>query len=276
MLRRVRFVGLAAVALVAVALAAASVGADEEVLLGYKFEEGYTKDYQVKINYEVDYGGWAFATIADMEVTERCVGVEDDLFLMEVVFNKVETARLQGDDMTEDPSGEHLTGQVLTYKVDAHGVVTEIKPAGYIEGWPQLRKMIEGVFENWYGYLPNESLAKGAKWTHETEPNAEETIKAEGQSDYEFKDVKEEEGTPCAHIEGKSKHTLSGTQETTMGSQIVEGEEKGDIELFFCAKSSTIVKFKAKSESKIDMTPEAGGDPVETTVNSTLERKVMS
>ncbi len=261
-------------AVVVVILGAALVGADEEVFLGYKFEEGYSKDYKVKFNQEVDFGGFAFSQIIDMEVTEKCVGTEEDLYLMEMIFNKVDAARIQFDKMVEDPNGERLVGQTVTFKVDSHGVTSEMRPAGYIEGWDQMKKVVETVVDNWYGYLPNEVVARGGKWSKADEPEEESGMIVEGTADYVFEEVKKEKGTLCAKIKAKLKNKLSGTQDTPAGTMNVEGGGSGDLEFYFCTETSTIVKYKVKVEMKMDMTPESGGDTTETTVNVVMERKV--
>jgi hypothetical protein len=270
--RRMLVAALATV--VAIGFGATLVGADEDVFLGYKFEEGYSKDYKVKFNQEIDYGGFAFSQIIDMEVTEKCVGSEEDLFLMEMVFNKVDAARMQFDNMEQDPNGERLVGQTVTFKVDSHGETSEMRPAGYIDGWDQIKEIVDRVVDNWYAYLPNEAVAKGGKWTKVDEPEEELGLIVEGKADYVFKELKKEKGALCAKIEAKIENTLRGTQDTPAGVMTVDGGGTGDSEFFFCTTTSTIVKYKVKVEMKMDMTPEAGGDATETTVNVVMERAV--
>lgn len=260
---------------VAVAIAG-SVGADEGVFLGYNFAEGHSQEYKVKLNYEVDYGGFAMSQMMDMEVTEKCVGVEEEKFLMEMVFNKVEAARMQFDNMVEDPTGESLTGQSVTFSVNKFGEAEDIKPTGYIEGWGQIKPIIESVVESWFAYLPNETVAEGGGWTKEEEPEEGATLVESGSSKYKFEEVKKESGRECAKIVAESKTAISGKTPTQMGTMSVEGEAKGEVEFFFCMKSSTIVKYKAKFETKQDMTPEAGGDTTEMTINGSLERELKS
>jgi hypothetical protein len=251
-----------------------AVVADEEVFLGYSFSEGYEQHYKVKFNQEVDFGGFAFSQLIDMKVTEKCLGTEDSLYLMEMTFDEVESARMQFDKMVDDPMGENLTGHTVTFKVDKFGETSEIKPTGYIEGWQQMQKIVEAVVNNWYAYLPNESVAEGGGWSKIDEPQEDAGMRTEGKSDYEFKEVKKEKGRQCAKIEARSENLVKGKQQTQMGAMDVEGNGKGEVEFYFCTESSTIIKYKAKVEMKMDMTPEAGGDVTETTVNIVMEREV--
>jgi hypothetical protein len=267
---------ITALAVVAAVTFAGNVGADEDVFLGYSFAEGHVQDYTVKFNQEVDFGGFAFSQFIDMEVQEKCVGVEDEKFLMEMVFTKVEASRMQFDKLVEDAMGENLTGQSVTFAVDKFGETSDMKPTGYIEGWAQIQKVVDAVVDNWYAYLPNESVAKGGVWTKEDEPTTEALMVYSGKADYEFKEVKKEKGTKCAKIVAKSQNKVSGKQETPAGTMDVEGGGKGDVEFYFCMESSTIVKYKAKVEMKMDMTPEAGGDATETTVAISMERELKS
>jgi hypothetical protein len=267
---------ITALAVVAAVSIAGHVGADEEVFLGYKFADGHSLDYKVKFNQEVDFGGFAFSQLIDMEITEKCVGEEEDKFLMEMVFTKVEAARMQFDKLVEDPMAENLTGHSVTFSVDKFGETSDMKPAGYIDGWQQMQKVVEAVVDNWYAYLPNESVAKGAGWTKEDEPKRELEMVVSGKADYEFTEVEKEQGRECAKIVVKSENTVTGKQDTPAGAMDVDGGGKGTVEFFFCMKSSAIVKYKAKVEMKMDMTPEAGGDATETTIIISMERELTS
>ena len=269
-----RVLGVALVAGAIVAAGFAFVGAEEGVLLAYGFAEGYTNDYQVKFNNEVDFGSFAMSQIVDMDVTEKCTGKEGDLFVMELVFNKVESVRMQFDNMVEDPTGERLTGHSVTFKVDANGETSDMRPVDYIEGWEQMARVIQSLVENWYAYLPNKSVKVGDGWEEVDEPKTQGDLKVTGHAAYRFKEIKDEKGCACARVEADTENTVTGSQDTPTGTMIVEGGGKGDVEFFFCPKSASIVKYKAKTEMKMDMTPEGGGDAAESTIGIMMERHV--
>jgi hypothetical protein len=272
-MKRIRIL-VAALAVLAVLAPLGVVDADEGVFLGYGFSEGHEQGYKVKFNQELDFGGYAFSQIVDMEVVEKCVGVEDSLFVMEMHFDKVESARMQSDNIVDDPMGERLTGNTVTFKVDKFGETSEMAPVGYIDGWDRMQKVVEAIVDNWYAYLPNKNVTAGETWARDEEPEEEGGLTIDSESSYEFKEIKKEKGRACAKIEGRSKNTIAGQQETQIGTMNVDGNGKGEAEFYFCMDSSTIIKYKAKYEVKMDMTPEAGGDATGTTVNIALEREV--
>lgn len=267
---------LVAVAIAAAVTAGAAPGAaaGEAVFLGYGFDDQYQQAYKVKFNQEVDTGNFAFSYLVDMEVTEKCVSAGDSLFLMEVHFDKVETARMQMDNMIEDPMGEKLTGQAVSFQVTRSGVVSDVKPVGYVDGWQQMERIVKPIFEGWYAYLPDAEVEPDGTWERDIGPKEESGLTVSGHSEYRFEQMKEEKGRECAKIKAKSTNTITGKQSTPMGVMNVDGSGKGEGELYFAIGSSTIVKFKTKVEMKMDMVPEGGGDTTGTAVAYSMEREV--
>jgi hypothetical protein len=54
-----------------------------------------------------------------------------------------------------------------------------------------------------------------------------------------------------------------------------DGKGKGKFEMYFDPATSVIVKLKASMDIKMDLTPERGGNAVETTISYTLERELI-
>lgn len=270
-----RLLVVALVACVVATTGHAPVRADDAaVMMAYGFAKGYTQNYQVKFNQEVDFGGFAMSQIVDMDVTESCTGKEDSLYLMTLTFNKVESGRMQGDNMVDDPMGANLTGHSITFKVDATGDTSDMRADGYIEGWPQMSKVIQNLIDNWYAYLPNKTLKIGEEWAEPNEPKKEGGLNIVSTASYKIKEKKKEKDCECAKVEGETKNDITGTQETSMGTMNVTGTGKGSVEFYFCMKNSSIVKYKAKVDMKMEMTPDGGGDTNESSIGFSMEREV--
>jgi hypothetical protein len=249
--------------------------ADDAVMLKYNFKEGYSQDYKVKFTQEVFFGTFSRSVFADLEVTERCVGVsEDGKFMMEIVFNKVEASMMMFDKMQESQMGKQLTGQKVAFVVDKHGEVDEIKPVGYIESWQQMESDINAVVNGFYAYLPDKEVTKGESWENTDEQN-DDGMHITSQSEYTFKEMKEEKGRNCAQIKSETKTGIGGVNTTPMGEFQAEGEGEGESELYFDPSAGIIVKMKGKMDIKMDMTPVDGGDTVETTVSYQIEKELL-
>ncbi|MCH7548835.1 MAG: hypothetical protein IH969_04745 [Candidatus Krumholzibacteriota bacterium] len=150
-----------AVAAILMVVAVSVAGADEPVLFAYVMEEGQAESFKVKFSQETDLGFFMLSFFVDMEVTERCIKADSVGYTMEMTFDKVEASRLFQEKMTQDPMSNNLTGARVTYRVDRHGEVTDIKATGYIEGWSQAERVIKPIIESGYAYLPDREVAAG-------------------------------------------------------------------------------------------------------------------
>lgn len=254
----------------------AGVVVAESVHFGYKFAEGYTSKYKVKFNQEVDFGGFAMSNFVDLEVTVDCVGATDAVYSMKMTFDKVEASRMMMDNMQNDPNAEKLVGKSVTFTVDAHGEVEDIAPVGYIDGWEMMKAGIEPIVKNWYVFLPNKALAAGEEWKEDKPTEKQDNgMEVTTSAVYRFKEVKKEKGRDCARVEATVANMLGGSTDTPQGSFAVDGKGDGKFELLFDGSTSTIVRLKGKVDMKMDMTPEGGGDKVETTVAYNIERELI-
>ena len=265
---------LVAIGVLAVTIAAPAP-AEESVVFKYKFREGYNQDYKIKFSQEMYFGSFGMSFFWDLEVTFKCVGItEDGEFNMEVVFNKVDASRMQGDRMEETKLGEQLTGQTVACVVDVHGEVDDIKAMGYIEAWRQIERDIKTVIQAFFVYLPAEEVAKGENWENTDERNQEE-LHITSRSEYEFKEIKDKKGRRCAKVKAKTEVGRGGVQETPQGDFKAEGEGEGETEFYFDVADGIIVKLKDKMEIKMDMTPVAGGDGFEITRSYQIEVELL-
>lgn len=265
---------LVAIGVLAVTIAAPAP-AEESVVFTYKFREGYNQDYKIKFSQEMYFGSFGMSFFWDLEVTFKCVGItEDGEFNMEVVFNKVDASRMQGDRMEETKLGEQLTGQTVACVVDVHGEVDDIKAMGYIEAWRQIERDIKTVIQAFFVYLPAEEVAKGENWENTDERNQEE-LHITSRSEYEFKEIKDKKGRQCAKVKAKTEVGIGGVQETPQGDFKAEGEGEGETEFYFDVADGIIVKLKDEMEIKMDMTPVAGGDGFEITRSYQIEVELL-
>ena len=251
-----------------------AVLADDAVMFGYKFEEGASHDYKVKFSQDVDYGGFAFEQFMDFEVTEKCVGVtEDGKFRMELLFNKVETSRMQYDKMEEDDSFDGLLGQSVSYAVDAHGSVTDVKAAGYVDNWPRIYPTILMMMQLWHAYLPGEQVEAGNGWEETTDKQDNGAgLLISTSAKFSFEEKKKEKDHECAKVKAEVAQKIEGNQ----AGYKADGTGKGKFEFYFCPEGSVMVSLKSKFEIKMDMTPESGqGNDVETIVNIQMERELL-
>jgi len=143
-----------------IALPAAFAGAGDEVMFAYTFEEGYKQAYKVKFTREIDAGFFTASMFADLSVTEKCIGVEEGKFKMEMVFDEVDASLSFGGNIQDAKISEALTGQAVFYTVDANGEVEDISAATFIENFAQLsEQLVEPVIESGYAYLPAAEVA---------------------------------------------------------------------------------------------------------------------
>lgn len=264
--------------LVAVSVVLLPAQAEDGVLLKYDYQKGTSFDHKVKFTQEISFGSFAFSQFMDLEVTEKCMGVtEDGKYQMEMVFNKVESSRMQFDKMVEDNSSETLVGQAVSYLLDEHGEVDKVNAMGYIENWEMISGNIIALIESWYPYLPAEKVASGGNWEEVKDKEDDgEGLLITTNAVFSFEGTKKEKDRECVKITADISQKFEGINSTPMGDFNTDGEGKGEYEVLFDPSDSAIVKLKGKHEVKMDMTPESGkGDDVETTVNMEMERELL-
>ena len=259
------------VAAMIVLLAAVGATAGDDVMFAYSFNAGTSNDYKVSFNQEIDMSGMAFSTIGDFEITEKCIAVTDTAASMEIVFTKVEASAMMFGQMQDDPTGGKLVNQAIAFKVTPEGKVTDIAPAGYLEGWEQLQQVVKPVIESAYIHMPNKSVAMGTGWTH-NDDSGEEGMVVKSAYDFVFNEMKKENDRNCAQVEGTLKSTFAGSLPMPMGEMEADGNGKGKVKALFDPKAQMIVTLEVSSENKIDMVPVGGGDTQEMTVNFEMKR----
>lgn len=263
------------VAAAAILLLPGGTAADGSAVFVYDFEEGHNQDYKVKFTQESFFGSFSSSVFADMEVTEKCVGVtEDGKFEMEVTFNKVEASMMWMEKMQESKMGEELTGQAIGFVVDKHGEVENIKALGYIEKWRQYEDSIKQLVNGFYPYLPDKEISEGESW-EDSDERDENGMHVTSNAKYTFKEMKEQMGRNCAKVEAEVQTGIGGVSSTQMGEYEAEGEGEGESEFYFDPADAIVVKIKEKIEIKMDMTPASGGDVVETTISFQVERELL-
>lgn len=274
MLNRIVFRMLPAVVALAVGAGLWSgLGAEGEVMFSYRYEVGQSDAFKLKFNMELETMGFARTQFVDMEVTEICVGVTEDLFKMEMRFDKVESSVMFFEKLQEDKMGENLTGQSVSYEVNRHGKVDKIQDVGVIDGWAEIEQSVKQILQMWYPYLPGEGVAEGGNWA-DVDSSETDDMRTIANTKYLFKEPKKEKGRECAQVKADINFTMSGTQSTPMGVFQTDGRGEGKNEFFFDPETFAIVKSKGTLEIHMDMTPEAGGDGFVTTVNFEMQREL--
>ena len=117
----------------------------QEVMFAYSFEAGSSNRYSVKLSQQVDFGGNEMGQFADLEVTVKCVSVNEGSAVMEMTFDKADISRSMLGNQMSDPVAEVLATKALTFSVSPTGEVTDIKQSGYYDGWEQMRVFVEPV-----------------------------------------------------------------------------------------------------------------------------------
>ena len=259
-----------------VLLPAVMAGAGDEVMFAYSFEEGQEQAYKVKYSREIDAGFFTASMFADLSVTEKCIGVEEGKFKMEMVFDAVDASLSFGGNIQDATISEALTGQSVFYTVDANGEVEDIRAATFIENFAQLsEQLIKPVIESGYAYLPARAILPGGTWSPDDKvETTDEGLEITVTGEFLFKEMKEEMGRNCAYVEGSTENLISGSAQTPQGAATAEGKGKGKFKFFFDPKTSIIVKLKGSMDFEMDLQPDAGGDPLETLVGFTMEREL--
>jgi len=259
-----------------VVLPVVMAGAGDEVMFAYSFEEGQTQAYKVKFSREIDAGFFTASMFADLSVTDKCIGVEDGKFKMEMVFDAVDASLSFGGNIQDAKISEALTGQAVFYTVDVNGEVEDIAAATFIENFEQLNEqLIKPVIESGYAYLPAAAISLGGTWNPDDEvEKTNEGLEIATTGEFLFKEMKEEMGRNCAYVEGSMENLISGSTQSPQGAATATGKGEGKFKLFFDPKTSTIVKLKGSMDFNMELQPDAGGDSIETIVGFTMEREI--
>jgi len=264
-----------ACATLALAVAAVSVAA-EDITFAYKFEPGASERHRAKLNQEVTMGPMAVSNIADMEVTVKCVSGKDGKYAMEMTFDKVDVSMTMGSNTSANPVGGQLTGQTIAFTTDASGEVSDIKPAGSFTAWSSARQLVEPIIESWYPHLPNKAVPLGGEWKKEGDKKGSDSgMETDVDASFKFRELKKDKGHDVAVIEQTMTATVSGKTETPMGNYNVAGGGKGKGDFFFDPSKSRVVRLKGQIDLNMDMTPEAGGDALQTVITNHVERQLL-
>ena len=264
-----------ACATLALAFAAAPVAA-EDITFAYKFEPGTSERHRAKLNQEVTMGPMAVSNIADMEVTVKCVSGKDGKYAMEMTFDKVDVSMTMGSNTSANPMGAQLTGQTIAFTTDANGEVSDIKPAGSFDAWSSARQLVEPIIESWYPHLPNKAVPVGGEWKKEGDKKGSDSgMETDVDAFFKFRELKKDKGHDFAVVEQTMTAKVSGKTETPMGNYNVAGGGKGKGDFHFDPSKSRVVRLKGQIDLNMDMTPEAGGDALQTVITNHVERQLL-
>ncbi len=267
----------AALAWAAMSIVAATTPvAAKDITFAYKFEPGTTERHRAKLNQEVTMGPMAISNIADMEVTVKCISGADGKYAMEMTFDKVDVSMTMGGNTTANPVASQLAGQTISFTANANGDVADIKPLGTFEAWGTARQLVEPIIEGWFPHLPNQAVAVGGEWKKNGDKKGSESgMETEIEGSFKFRELKKDKGLDVAVVDQTMLATVSGKTATPMGSYTVAGAGKGKGDFLFDPSKSRVVRLKGQIDLNMDLTPEAGGEPVETVITNHVERELL-
>ncbi len=266
---------LGSFAMSAVVLGAATVFA-QDVTFAYKFEPGSSERHRVKLNQEVTMGTMAVSNLADMEVTVKCVSGANGKYAMEIKFDKVDVGMTMMGQTSASPIGDQLVGQSIAFTADGNGEVTEVKPVGVFDAWATAQTLVEPVLEGWYPHLPGNAVKVGGGWKKAGEKKPSSSgVDTQINAAYTFKAMKKEKGRDLAVVDQALDAVVSGKTAMPMGTFLVAGTGKGKGEFLYEPAKGRVVKVKGKIDISMDMTPEDGGDTMETVVINHVERDLL-
>lgn len=264
---------MTAVALTVVAGPAAEA---KNVTFGYAFASGSAQKYHLKINTDMQMTGMTANQLADMMVTVTCVSKKGDAYAMSLTFDKVDATNTIGTDKQVDPSGMKMVGKSVGFTVDSHGTVSDIGPGPNFDAWPEVQAVIEPTLKNWYVYLPANAVAVGGTWKRENYRDksaaGSEYVSSET---FKFREMKNNKGHDVAMVDEDVTTKVGGSTQTPVGVFNLDGTGKGKFEFHFDPTNSAIRYFIGSMVTDINMTPQAGGDPMKTSVTNHIERELI-
>jgi hypothetical protein len=269
MMRRVLSAGVALALLAGTAVAG-------DVMFGYKFEQGKSQRYHLKLNTEMKMTGMEASQTADMTVNVTCSSADKGKYTMSVLFEKVQASNMIAGNLNEDPSAAKMVGKTVIFTVDSHGSVSNITPGPGFDVWSSVQQVVEPTLKNWYVYMPAKAVPVGGEWKRENHRD-----KSVAGADYvtnehfKFRESKKEKNRELAVVDQDVTTTIGGTTETPIGVYKLAGTGAGKFEFSFNPANGTIPYFKGTMETNIDMTPQSGGMAMKTTVANHIERELL-
>jgi hypothetical protein len=270
MIRKMMITGMCVALLSGVASAAG------EVMFTYKFEPGAAQHYRLKINTEMEMSGMEASQVADMTVTVTCGSAKKDTYAMTLRFDKAEASNVIAGNMQADPLAAQMVGKTVTFDVDIHGTVTAITPGPNFDAWPQVQQVVEPTLKNWYVYLPAKAVPVGGEWKRDNfRDKSAAGSEFVSNEHFKFREVKKDKGRDLAVVDEDVTTDVGGSTETPVGVFDVKGKGKGKFEFNFDPARGAILYFKGTMNTDIDMTPQAGGLPMKTSVANHIERQLL-
>lgn len=247
-----------------------------EVHFAYKFQPGKSEKYHLKIDTAMKMMGMDASQLAEMEVTVTCGSKKGESYAMTLTFDKVDAKNTIAGNVQPDPSSANMMGKTVGFTVDSHGTVTDIGPGPNFDSWQNVQQVVEPVLKNWYVYLPANAVKPGGTWKRDNYRDksaaGSEYVSSET---FKFRGMKNDKGLDLAIVDEDVTTTVGGTTETPMGNYKISGNGSGKFEFHFDQARGAIRFFSGSMKTDINMTPQAGGDPMPTSVTNTIERQLL-
>lgn len=264
------------IAAVVLAVLTGIASAAGDVTFAYRFEQGKSEKYHLKISTDMAMTAMQAGQVADMMVTVACVSKKTDTYAMTLTFDKVDASNTIGGNTQADPSAIKMVGKTVGFTVDSHGTVTDVGPGPGFDAWPEVQQVIEPTLKNWYVYLPGTSVKAGGTWKRENyrdKSNAgSEYVSNEN---FKFREMKKDKGHDVAMVDEDVTTEVGGSTQTPVGIFNLAGTGKGKFEFQFDPAIGAIRYFKGSMDTDINMTPQTGGDAMKTSVNNHIEREMI-
>ena len=253
-----------------------TAGAAGEVMFAYKFEPGKAQRYRLKLNTQMALSGMEVSQVADMTVAVTCASHDKGVYTMNLVFEKVDASNVLAGNKTPDPNAAGMVGKTVIFTVDEKGAVSGITPGPGFDSWTTVQQVVEPILKSWYVYMPASNIAPGGKWQREGyRDKAASGTEYVTNEHFTFRANGKEKGRDVALVDHDVTTTVGGVSESPYGTYKLAGTGKGKFEFAYHATTRTITRLTGDMETKIDMTPQSGGEAMKTTIANHIERELL-
>jgi hypothetical protein len=190
----------------------------------------------------------------DIEYTEKCVeSINDTLFKMEVIVNKVSAEMKRNDKLSDVNIDEGMNEKTFTFSLNKNGMIADVQPKGYIENEQEVMHVMNIILVGSYPYLPGRKVSIGEEWEFQgsTLRGVKTDLDIESNSKFKAEEIGKEMDRTCLKVKRQSETQLSGRVENESGTFLLDGSGEGKGEFYFDIDNACIVKLKADSGAEV-------------------------
>lgn len=229
--------------------------AAEKVHLGYHLQPDLEYKCKVKFTRELEYRGYFFSSLVQLELTVRCAKTDgDSLFRMEADIDKIGLTVKREDEILENDWEDQLNGKTLIFQMTPTGEVDEVDCTGYVEDWKEVKSVLGTVLNSLFPLLPDEEVEVGAEVAVESQRRMGKgrTGGVEGKGKLKLEKFEKKGGYRCVKVKGRITDYVHGRIEGEMGHAVFDGEGEEKVEFYFDPEAR--LAREVKRELDIDLT----------------------